>query len=348
MTLSAGARMRTYDMQDRIVADFRYSGEIFSAYATFSQTMSDFDWSLGLRLEKSISELRQVFRKPFLNILPSAALSYKISSDRTLKFAVSNTVNRPNIYQLNPNLSMDDPYTTRRGNPSLDPEIRTAISLEYSTKFKSNFGAVRLFYNRTGSSINYLTSLNDTSVFEIRIDNLGTLHQSGFQLTGTFKAGHIITFIPYLRLYAQFTEGNRLAGEFSIKNRSQIVVEPGFSSVLSFKHDINLGMTFQYGSPKNNVCGNSYSDPLYFISLDKTFKNRIKAGIVSALPLTKTFTYQGSELKSQDFYCRYAGDIQLSKALLWFKLSYQFNAGRKHEAINHGSEEIDAAPKKGF
>jgi hypothetical protein len=243
---------------------------------------------------------------------------------------------------------MDDPYTIRMGNPSLDPELRTAISLEYSRKFKSNFGAVRLFYNRTGRAINYLTFLNDTSVFEIRIANLGILHQSGFQFTGTFKAGSIFTFIPYLRLYAQFTDGNKLAGEFFIKNRSQIVVEPGFSSILSFKHDINLGMNFQYGSPRNNVCGNTYSDPFYMISLDKTFKNRIKAGIVSALPLTRTFTYQGSEVNNQDLYCRYSGDIQLSKAFIWFKLSYQFNAGRKQEGIKQSREEIDAVPIKGF
>ncbi|HEX2395688.1 MAG TPA: outer membrane beta-barrel family protein, partial [Bacteroidales bacterium] len=348
MTINAGARMRTYEMSDRTVADFKYSGEVYSAYATFSHTLKNFDWNLGLRVEESLSELKQAFHKSFLNILPSAALSYKVSSDKSLKFAVSNTVNRPNIYQLNPNLSMDDPYTIRSGNPTLDPEVRTAISLEYSRKIKSNFGSVRLFYNRNGSSINYLTFLNDTSVFETLIENLGTVHQSGFQFTGTFKAGRIITFIPYLRLYALFTDGNRLAAEFLIKNRSQIVVEPGFSSVFSFKHDINLGMNFQYDSPRNNVCGNSFSDPLYMISLDKTFKKRLKVGIVSTLPLTTKFTYRGSEFKNEGFYAHYAGDIQLPKALFWFKLSYQFNSGKKQEDINHSREDIDAVPKKGF
>jgi hypothetical protein len=348
ITINAGVRMRTYDMQDKKESDFRYSGDIFSAYATFSHTLSGFDWNLGFRVEKSISELRQGFRKSFLNLLPSASLSYKISSDQTLKFAVSNTINRPNIYQLNPNLSMDDPYTIRQGNPSLDPEFRMAISLEYSRKFKTNFGAVRLFYNRIGNSINYLTLLNEASVYEIRIDNLGTLHQSGFQFTGTFKAGRIINFIPTLRLYAQFTDGNRLAGEYSIKNRSQIVAEPGFSAVLSFSHNINFGMTFQYSSPKNNVCGTSFGDPLYFISLYKTFKNRIKAGIVSALPFTRTFTYQGSEVKSRDLYVRYAGDIQLSKALFSLKLSYQFNSSGKQEIIHPAHEDTESVPKKGF
>lgn len=347
MKISAGARVRSYSMSDRVVADFRYYGEVYSAFANFSHTVKNFDWNLGFRMEKSISELRHVFRKPVLNLLPSAALNYKISSDKSIKFAVSNTVNRPNLYQLNPNLSIDDPYTIRKGNPSLDPESRTAISLEYSRKFKSNFGSVRLFYNKTYNAINYVTFINDTSVFETRIENLGTIRQSGFQFTGTFKAG-IITFVPYLRLYAQFTDGNHLADEFSIKNRNQVVIEPGFASIMSFKHDINLGMNLQYDSPRNNICGNSFSDPLYMISLNKTFKKRLKVGIVSVLPLTTKFTYRGSEIKSRDLYCRYAGDIQINKALFLFNMSYQFTSGKKHENINHSREEIEAVPNKGF
>ena len=101
-------------------------------------------------------------------------------------------------------------------------------------------------------------------------------------------------------------------------------------------------------SPKNNVSGTSFGDPLYFISLDKTFKNRIKAGIVSALPFTRTFTYQGSEVKSRDLYVRYAGDIQLSKALFSFKLSYQFNSSGKQEIMHPAHEDTEAVPKKGF
>ncbi len=347
LALNSGARIRTYNMRDRAIDGFRYSGEIYAAYAALGQTLSVFDWKLGLRVEKSLSGLRQVFRKNYLNLLPSTSMSYKISPDKTLKLAVSNSVSRPNIYQLNPNLSTDDPYTIRRGNESLDPEIRTAVSLEFSRKFKSNFGSVRLFYNRTGNAINSLIFLNDTSVFETLNYNLGKVYQTGFQLSGTFKVRSIVTFIPYMRLYAQFTDVNKLAEEYFIKNRNQIVVEPGFSSLISFKHDINVGMTFQYSSPRNNISGNSFSDPLYTISLEKTFKKRLKAGIVSVLPFTHKFTYQGAEIITQNFHGRYAGDINLSGVLLWFKLSYQFNSGRKHEALKHGIEDIDAVPKKG-
>jgi hypothetical protein len=63
-------------------------------------------------------------------------------------------------------------------------------------------------------------------------------------------------------------------------------------------------MTLQYASPRNNITANSFSDPLYMISVDKTFKNRLKVGFVSALPFTRTFTYQGSEMKSDNIYSR--------------------------------------------
>ena len=45
----------------------------------------------------------------------------------------------------------------------------------------------------------------------------------------------------------------------------------------------------------------SFSDALYFISLEKTFKQKFKVGIKSALPFSKSFTYQGTEIKGEGF-----------------------------------------------
>ncbi len=348
MTISLGAKAKMQEMQDANVADFRFSEKIFAVYASFGIIRSKFDWSAGLRVENSISELKDNFHNPILSLLPFATLNFKISSDQNLKMAMSRTIYRPAIYQLNPNKSIDDPFTVRTGNPYLDPQIRTAIFVEYSKKFNSNYISTRLFYNRNNDAINNLTFVNDTSAFETRIYNLGTMHQLGFQFSGSLKAFSIITFNPYLRLYGQYSDGNRVAKEFSIADRRQIVIEPGISAILSFKHDFNLSMTCQYNSPRNYIQGNSYSDALYFIAFEKTFKKRLKTGIVSLLPLKRTFTYQGSEINTPDFYSNYKGEIHFQSFLVSFKLSYQFNSGKKHEKIDRAKEEIDALPKKGF
>jgi hypothetical protein len=280
--------------------------------------------------------------------LPFSSFSYKISSDKTIKTAFTKTIYLPNLYQLNPNLRMDDPNTIRIGNPELDPEIRTAVFAEYSKKTKSNFYSVRIFFNKNQHAINGLTFLNDSSAFETRFYNLGTICQAGFQVSGTFKMGGIISLIPYIRLYGIQTHTDSLSKNFDIRNRKQIVVEPGFSSIFSFKHGVSLTMNLQYTSPRINLQDNAFSDPLYMISLDKSFKSHFKAGITTALPLKRTFTYQGSEIKSDDFYSRYAGEINITGFLLLFKLSYQFNSGNKLANSNHVFDESDVLPKRGI
>jgi hypothetical protein len=348
MNFGMGAKTRMQEMQDANVADFRYSEKIMAAYGSFGYIRSKYDLNTGLRIENAVSELKNNIQNPIFSLLPFITLNFKISQNQNLKMALSRTIYRPKIYQLNPNITIDDPYTVRSGNPFLNPEIRTAIFMEYSKKFTSNFISTRLFYNRNTDVINSLTFVNDTSAFETRIYNLGTIHQLGFQFTGSLRIGRIITFNPYLRLYGQYTVGNQMADEFSISDRHQIVVEPGFSSIFSFKHDFNLSMSFQYSSPKNNIQGNYFSDPLYFLSFEKTFKRCIKTGIVSVLPVSRTFTYQGSEIKDPELYSCYKGEIDLHHFLVSFKLSYNFNSGTKHEKIDRATEDLDNKPKKGF
>jgi hypothetical protein len=125
-------------------------------------------------------------------------------------------------------------------------------------------------------------------------------------------------------------------------------MEPGFSSILSFKHDISMSVVCQYSSPRNSIQGNSFSDAFYTISLEKIFLKCLKAGIVSALPFKDEFTYQGSEIQGGGFYSKYSGDVLVSGSLFWFKLGYQFNKGKKVNKTNRTIDESDILPKKEY
>jgi len=280
-----------------------------------------------------------------LSLLPNATFNYKISSDQNLKTAFNRTIVRPNLYQLNPNVSIDDPYNLSKGNPLLNPEIRTAMFIEYSKKIKSNYISVRLYYDRHEQVINNLTFMNDSSAFETRIYNLGTIQQYGIQFSGTMKIGSTISFVPYLRLYDQYCAGNRLAHQYAVGNRNQFVFEQGYSANISFKHHMNLSMTLQHSSPKNNIQGNSFSDMLYFISFEKTFKKNFKTGISNGLLFTHNFTYEGSDISDQKFDSHFAGDIHIPNVLVWFNVVYQFDTGTHRGKIERQQAEVDAPPK---
>jgi outer membrane receptor protein involved in Fe transport len=311
-------------------------------------TRDNLGFNVGLRFENSLSELKNEYRKPLHLIFPYCHLNYKISQEQNLRFAFSRSVERPKIYQLDPAKSFDDPYAFRGGNPFLIPEIRTCISAEYAKRFKSDYFSSRLFYNRSESVITNVAFLNDTSAFESSIYNLGTIQQYGVQLSGTFRLSKIISVIPYLRLYEQNCKGNTKAREFPIEDSNQMVFESNLTTLFSFKQDINLMVSHQYSGRRNNIQGSSFADALCVIKLEKTFNKKLKIGISNALPFKKDFTYQGSEVKSANFYSRYTGVIHAPDFACWFNVGYRFSAGKQHGKTERNREDIELVPQKGI
>jgi len=282
-----------------------------------------------------------------VSFLPYAMFRYSLTTGQYINFSYNRTISRPTIFQLNPYTTISDPYSVSKGNPYLNPEFRNSLSVEHSIQFGSNYIATRLFYNQSTDVLNNLTFINDTNAFVTQWQNLGAIHQYGVQFLGSLKLG-IATLNPYLRLFDTYTVSNRFGKQNGVNNRLNHDFESGLSAILSFKHDLSLTFVFQYATPGNYVQGNSYSDALYFLSIEKTFKQRLKIGIVSIIPFTKSFIYQGSDLHSSNFSMHNQGNIKMSAFPISFKISYQFIWGKNRDQISRAKEEIESAPKKGF
>jgi hypothetical protein len=344
---STGIKAKLQDMQDMNSTDFKYNESILAAYASMVYKHTKYDLSVGLRAEKSISTLKNSFRNTILPVLPNTTFRYRLTAKQNIQVSYNRSVNRPALYQLNPFTSIDDPFTVRKGNPMLKPETCSKLFIEHSIQFGSNYFSSRLFYSRTNNAINNLTNYNDSYVFETQVQNLGTIDQYGVQLLGSYTLGRI-TFNPYLRVFELQTTANDLAKQNGVGNRHRPGFDSGLTTMMSFNHDIAVSLVFQYASPLYNIQDSYFCDALYFISLEKTFKQKIKVGVVSALPFTKSFTYQGSEIDQPGFYSRYEGNLTIATPFAWFKVSYQFNSGKSREKINRTYEDMENAPKKGF
>ncbi|MCB2208970.1 MAG: TonB-dependent receptor [Bacteroidetes bacterium] len=345
--LSTGTKANIQSMHDKTSNGFHYNEQVYAIYGAINYQRPKFDFNIGLRAEDAETELVGSFHKSTLYILPYTSFRYKLSAQQNLQFSYRRSVNRPSVYYLNPYTYIENPYAVRKGNPLLEPEFRDRFYMEHSIQFRGNYISSRLFYDKETNTINNLTSLNDSSAFETQLQNLGTIHQYGVQFSGSLSFG-LLTFNPSVRVYNQSTFGNNLAKQYDIKNRNELVFELGFSSVLSFKHNFAFSLIFQYNTARNNIQDNAFSDGLYFISLDKTFKKNLKVGIVSALPFTKNFVYQGSKIEAQNFSSQYTGNLKLPAVPIMFRVSYQFNIGKNRAIIKRDKEKVDTRPKTGL
>jgi hypothetical protein len=347
VSLAAGIKTKLQTLTDRNTGSFHYNENSYAAYGALSYKQTKFDTSLGLRTEQSESRLNNSFDTHIFAFLPSVNIRFQLSDKQNIRFSFSRSIARPNLYQLNPAVSIDDPFTVRVGNPTLKPEFRTALFLEHSIRFASNYFATRLFYNKTTDAINKLTFVNDTCAFETKTYNLGTIHQYGIQLSGSFKLG-IATLNPYVRIYGLHGVGNNTVQQYAVKNKRTTGIESGLSAIVSVTNTLALSLSAQYATPLQAIQSNTFCDALYFVSLDKTITENLKIGAVSGLPFARKFTYAGSDTDGNNFSSRYNGYLLMPTVPLWFRVSYQFHSGKKRSQIKRETEEPENLPKRGF
>ena len=345
--LNTGFQTRLRTISDKMNDGFQYEENIFAGYATAGYRTTGLEADAGFRLEHFSSGLHSGAFKTSLNLLPNVSAKYTITPRQHLKFNYRKHLGYPGIYQLNPSVSVEDPYTTRLGNANLQPEIHRQFNLEYVCSFKNHFISARLFSSYTSSAIRDLMILNEEMQLVTERMNLGDIRQNGLMISGALgfgKAG----VNPYVKVFDMHSIPGELAEANHITGRHLLVFETGLSAYATIRKNYTISTNLQYTSPLNEIQQTTFSDALYFISLERSFSTGLKIGVTSGVPLIESFTYQGNEVNSPEFRHYSTGKIQMSAIPLWIKISYRFSSGEKRQRIERQNQEPGREMRKGF
>lgn len=154
--------------------NYEYEEQVHAAYFTYTGMINEIGYQLGLRGEYSkftgtlIDSSRQFgyeYPSSIKNIwealFPSVYLSKKVNETTELQLNYSRRVRRPNFWQLNPFIDINDPLNIQQGNPALKPEFRNSLEFNYSKNLKkgSNFLGVLYLRNTMGDITRYSDTL---------------------------------------------------------------------------------------------------------------------------------------------------------------------------------------------
>ncbi len=315
---------------------------------TFKRDGHKYTFTGGLRAEKSATGLRDSTVFSCITILPQLSVIRKFTEKQSFELSYNATTYRPDIYKLNPYTSFTDPYTASTGNPDLKSEITHKLKLVWSGSYGNNFITSGLFYESENRSINRYALIHEDGNVESLIGNMGTISKYGVQFSGSLKLNNIITINPWFRIYNMCTSVNELARMNNISPRHRMILETSFTAIAAFRHDIAFSLRFNYSSPVISMQSDYFSDPLWMVSAEKTFRKKFKAGIVTALPFIRSFTYQGYKTEIGSLIMHSQGDLKLPFFPFWLKIGYQFSSGKKTTRNTGTREDIINLPKKGF
>lgn len=346
--LDAGLKSHLKSMKDRNTTNFNQQENTHAAHAALSYCKPRIQINIGLRAENSSVEQNHENQNKVFALLPNARINLQINKKQKMQLTYRRSINRPNIYQLNPNLLVIDPFTVQRGNPNLEPAFQHRVALDYTILPGNNYLSTQVFYSHTSNAILHLSLVNDFDQMETQIANLGDIRQYGVQWTGALKLSTIIGFSPYFKLFRNQTTPNGLARQYGIELESDWAYEFGLSGTANFKKNFGAALQLAYNSPTSSLQNHRYSDLLYFLSVEKTFKKNLNIGISTAIPFVRKFTYSGITTQGENLYSHTEGNIHISSLPITLHVRYQFNKGKKVKPMDRDKEKTEEIIKKGF
>jgi len=141
-----------------------YDEKINAIYGQFNAMHGNFFYSLGLRTEMSeitiAGSSNNIINKNYTDLFPSASLGYEFEDGAVLTADYSRSINRPEIAQLNPFISLNDERFQTVGNPNLNPYYQDYLAISYDFSFEK-LTLISSFY-MNNSKDQFLTVLQNT------------------------------------------------------------------------------------------------------------------------------------------------------------------------------------------
>jgi hypothetical protein len=160
--------------------DFKYLENINAGYLNAQKAWKYWSVQLGLRVENTNAEGEQFgntdvagsnFKRSYTQVFPGVVFLYKLDTvnARSISFALTRRINRPNYQNLNPFVFFRDKYSYSVGNPMLRTQAQYRYEIKYQHKRWLRFG---LSYNHFIDVILPTTTvIND--IFYTKQDNIG-------------------------------------------------------------------------------------------------------------------------------------------------------------------------------
>lgn len=326
--------------------DFIYAMDIYSAYVTFGQTREKWSYQLGVRVEdvavKADTNQLRTFTDDYIQVYPSAFLTYTPSEKNQFQISTSRRVDRPGLSQVNPIREWATPLISSFGNPSLLPQFTNSYESNYTRRFKNGSLTAGIFYRTINDEINravYVDRL-DLNKLILTFDNFDNTSAYGLELSTNYRPTKWWSINASFDLFSQTQRGitERLLTDNSSATLDDIVTERveventawNLRMNNSFKATKNL--TFQlFGFYRgSNQTIQFEVDPMYFVNLGARYSFAQGKGTISVnfsdVFNTMRFAFDGQQPFVQN------GQFNWESQNLYTGISYRFGSGKNRAA----------------
>ncbi len=322
--------------------EFVYAMDIYSAYATFGQSFEKWSYQMGVRIEdvKVQADTNSVaaFTHDYIELYPSAFLTYSLNGKDQLQLSYSRRVDRPGLNQVNPIREFSTPTVSAFGNPNLVPQFTNSYELNYTKRLEHGSITAGVFHRRIADEINQTLFIDrlDLNRTILTFDNFDKTSSYGLEISANYKP---LEWWNINGSFDLFTQTQRGLSEYF----DPTVPDPGVEDILTESVEVdntawNLRMnnSFTVNKKLSLQAFGFYrgkfrsiqfeSDPMYFVNVGARYSFDQGRGTLS-LNYNDIFRTMKASFES-DYPYAMLGEFRWESNRIYVGASYRFGSGK--------------------
>ena len=332
-----------FNKLDSLSNNFRYLETIYAAYGIYNDRISEsVTYQLGLRAEYTDiqTELlteKKLSPKSYINLFPSAFLTWHINKQSDLQINYSRRISRPHFRWLLPFSNYTDPRNLRVGNPDLNPEFTDSYEAgllhywEHATLYSGIY-----YRHRTGVTERITMVDEDGRSITMPI-NLAVQDAYGFEFNYSQDVGSWLRLMGNLNLYRAITVGKYGEVDYGSDNFSS---QGRISSRFSFwKSDLQLSLN--YFGPQTRAQGSSKA----ITSADLGWSKDILKGngtlTFSIRDIFNSRKWRSTTITTEPIYSETNTVFQWRQRQFLLNFTYRLNQSKRNAQKGRGGEDMD-------
>ncbi len=308
--------------------DFLWKQDLYTVYATYSQSIEDFGFLLGVRAEQAnitsnLVTMDSVVTSNYFKIYPSLHLSLETSDNSEFQLSYSKRINRPEGDEMNPFPEYDDPRFLEAGNPKLKPEQIHSIELGYQYKNNKTTFVPTLYYKYTYDAFTEISKyINDTALLTT-FENLSTQQSAGLELIYSQQIKKILTIN---------LSGNIFYDEIDASNLGYVGKKSIISESVKLGTNINitpstvLQLNSTYRSPTLTPQGKYLSSAVLSLGLRQDIFKKKASLLLSVSDVFNSLRWT-SEIDTPELYQKTTGKRR--SQIFYLGFTYKFGKATK-------------------
>jgi outer membrane receptor protein involved in Fe transport len=293
------------------LAGITYQAGLRAEHSKFDGELVDSNFKFGYQYPNKIDNI-------FDALFPSLFLTKEIGEGQEIQLNYSRRIRRPDFWNLNPFVDINDPFNIRQGNPSLKPEFTSNFEFNYNLNYTTgNFLGV-IYYNTTAGEITRYSDTITTEQYQ-RLNNaavdpgaiLNTFinadseNRLGAELTLSQKISDNFDITPTIDM--QYTKVNVKNDQLDLSNEgftfeAKLILNYRVASKLKLLDKLSFQVTGEYESPEVEPQGKNKEQYVVDAGFRKDFLKNNKATLTFNINDVFNMRRFGSIYDTENFY----------------------------------------------